>query len=150
MSALPSLFSIPSFWLGRDMTLFQSQIWGSEAVGEEYPDPEGCAMGTGLWMYACPCTTGMDDPWMNPMVPGAPALGRMACDRVMVCAVVGDFLRWRAHTYAAAVAAAKGDTSVEVLETAGEGHVFHLFDPDGGKAKELLNRMVTFVNAAGA
>lgn len=101
-------------------------------------------------MYACPGTTGMDDPRMNPMAPGAPPLGRMACDRVMVCAAEGDFLRWRAHAYAAAVAAAKGGAAVEVLETAGAGHVFHLFDPDGDKAKELLDRMVTFVNGAGA
>uniref|UniRef100_A0A0D3F6L1 Alpha/beta hydrolase fold-3 domain-containing protein n=1 Tax=Oryza barthii TaxID=65489 RepID=A0A0D3F6L1_9ORYZ len=43
-----------------------------------------------------------------------------------------------------------GGAAVEVLETAGAGHVFHLFEPDGDKAKELLDRMVTFVNGAGA
>uniref|UniRef100_A0A0D9YTV8 Alpha/beta hydrolase fold-3 domain-containing protein n=1 Tax=Oryza glumipatula TaxID=40148 RepID=A0A0D9YTV8_9ORYZ len=134
----------------RGAVLIHPWFWGSEAVGEEAPDPEGRARGAGLWVYACPGTTGMDDPRMNPMAPGAPPLGRMACDRVMVCAAEGDFLRWRAHAYAAAVAAAKGGAAVEVLETAGAGHVFHLFDPDGDKAKELLDRMVTFVNGAGA
>uniref|UniRef100_A0A0E0K1D6 Alpha/beta hydrolase fold-3 domain-containing protein n=1 Tax=Oryza punctata TaxID=4537 RepID=A0A0E0K1D6_ORYPU len=132
----------------RGAVLIHPWFWGSEAVGEESPDPEGRARGAGLWVYACPGTTGMDDPRMNPMAPGAPALERLGCDRVMVCAAEGDFLRWRAHAYAGAVAAAKGDAAVEVLETTGEGHVFHLFDPDGGKAKELLYRMVAFVNAA--
>uniref|UniRef100_A0A0D9VHB4 Alpha/beta hydrolase fold-3 domain-containing protein n=1 Tax=Leersia perrieri TaxID=77586 RepID=A0A0D9VHB4_9ORYZ len=124
-------------------------FWGSEAVGEETRDAEGRARGAGLWMFACPDTSGMDDPRMNPMAPGAPGLERLACDRVMVCAAEGDFLRWRAHAYAAAVAAARGG-GVEVLETEGEGHVFYLFDPDGDKAKEMMDRMVAFVNADAA
>ncbi|XP_040376785.1 tuliposide A-converting enzyme 1, chloroplastic-like [Oryza brachyantha] len=131
----------------RGAVLIHPWFWGREAVGEESPDPEGRAQGAGLWLFACPGTSGMDDPRMNPMAPGAPGLERLACDRFMVCAAEGDFLRWRAHAYAGAVAAAKGEATVEVLETAGEGHVFYLFNPDGDKAKEMLDRMVAFVNA---
>ncbi|KAF0932098.1 hypothetical protein E2562_008635 [Oryza meyeriana var. granulata] len=134
----------------RGAVLIHPWFWGSEAVGEETRDAEGRARGAGLWMYACPGTSGMDDPRMNPMAPGAPGLERLACDRVMVCAAEGDFLRWRAHAYANAVAAVKGEAAVEMLETAGEGHVFYLFDPDGDKAKEMLDRMVAFVNADAA
>ncbi|KAF7035522.1 hypothetical protein CFC21_046387 [Triticum aestivum] len=126
--------------------LIHPWFWGSETVGEETRDPAARARGAGLWMFACPGTTGMDDPRMNPMAPGAPGLGALACERVMVCTAEGDFLRWRGRAYAEALAAAgKG---VEMLETDGEGHVFYLFKPDCDKAKEMLDRIVAFVNAA--
>ncbi|CAD6243985.1 unnamed protein product [Miscanthus lutarioriparius] len=116
------------------------------------------AMGAGLWFFACPETSGMDDPRMNPMAPAAPGLHTLACDRVMVCAAEGDFLRWRGRAYAEAVAAARGGgglgdgdagagAGVELLETMGEGHVFYLFKPDCDKAKEMLDKMVVFINA---
>ncbi|KAL6899727.1 hypothetical protein ACP4OV_006385 [Aristida adscensionis] len=133
----------------RGAVLIHPWFWGSEAVGEETRDPAARAMGAGLWFYACPGTSGMDDPRMNPMAAGAPALETMACDRVLVCAAEGDFLRWRGRAYAEAVAAARGggEGGVELLETMGEGHVFYLFKPDCDKAKEMLDKMVAFVNA---
>nr|BAJ94871.1 predicted protein [Hordeum vulgare subsp. vulgare] len=126
--------------------LIHPWFWGAEAVGEETRDPAARARGAGLWTFACPGTTGMDDPRMNPMAPGAPGLEALACDRVMVCTAEGDFLRWRGRAYAEAAAAAR--KGVELLETDGEGHVFYLFKPDCDKAKEMLDRIVAFVNAA--
>ncbi|KAL6634119.1 hypothetical protein ACP70R_026790 [Stipagrostis hirtigluma subsp. patula] len=132
----------------KGAALIHPWFWGSEAVGEETRDPAARAMGAGLWFYACPETSGMDDPRMNPMAPGAPGLDTLACDRVLVCAAEGDFLRWRGRAYAEAVAAARGgQEGVELLETMGEGHVFYLFKPDCDKAKEMLDKMVAFVNA---
>ncbi|CAN6244795.1 unnamed protein product [Urochloa humidicola] len=123
-------------------------FWGSEAVGEEPKDPAFRAMGAGLWFFSCPGATSMDDPRMNPMAPGAPPLGALACERVLVCAAEGDFLRWRGRAYAEALAAARGGASgVELLETAGEGHVFYLFKPGCDKAKEMLDKIVAFINA---
>lgn len=132
----------------KGAVLIHPWFWGSEAVGEETRDPAGRAMGARLWFFACPGTSGMDDPRMNPMAPGAPGLETLACERVMVCAAEGDFLRWRGRAYAEAVAAASGEHVVELLDTEGEGHVFYLFTPDCDKAKEMLGRMVAFVNAA--
>jgi acetyl esterase/lipase len=133
----------------KGAALIHPWFWGSEAVGEESPDPAARAMGAGLWFFSCPDTSGMDDPRMNPMAPGAPGLDALACDRVLVCAAEEDFLRWRGRAYAEAVAAARGSQDgVELLETTGEGHVFYLFKPDCDKAKEMLDRMVAFVNAA--
>ena len=129
----------------KGAVLIHPWFWGSEAVGEEPRDPAFRAMGAGLWFFACPGTSDMDDPRMNPMAPGAPGLEALACDRVMVCAAEGDFLRWRGRAYAEAVAAARG--GVELLETMGEGHVFYLFKPDCDKAKEMLVKMVAFINA---
>ncbi|XP_066327708.1 tuliposide A-converting enzyme 1, chloroplastic-like [Miscanthus floridulus] len=136
----------------KGAVLIHPWFWGSEAVGEEPADPAARAMGAGLWFFACPETSGMDDPRMNPMAPAAPGLHTLACDRVMVCAAEGDFLRWRGRAYAEAVAAARGggglgDAGVELLETMGEGHVFYLFKPDCDKAKEMLDKMVVFINA---
>ncbi|CAO2046265.1 unnamed protein product [Urochloa humidicola] len=128
-------------------------FWGSEAVGEEPSDPAFRAMGAGLWFFSCPGATSMDDPRMNPMAPGAPSLGALACERVLVCAAEGDFLRWRGRAYAEAVAAARGGENngggggVELLETKGEGHVFYLFKPGCDKAKEMLDKIVAFINA---
>lgn len=129
----------------KGAVLIHPWFWGSEAVGEEPRDPAFRAMGAGLWFFACPGTSDMDDPRMNPMAPGAPGLEALACDRVMVCAAEGDFLRWRGRAYAEEVAAARG--GVELLETMGEGHVFYLFKPDCDKAKEMLVKMVAFINA---
>nr|CAB3446550.1 unnamed protein product [Digitaria exilis] len=134
----------------KGAVLIHPWFWGSEAVGEEPSHPAARAMGARLWLFACPGADGMDDPRMNPMAPGAPGLDTMACERVMVCAAEHDFLRWRARAYAEAVAAARGvggEGTVELLETEGEGHVFYVFKPDGDKAKAMLDRIVSFVNA---
>ncbi|KAJ1279656.1 hypothetical protein BS78_04G170800 [Paspalum vaginatum] len=141
----------------RGAVLIHPWFWGSEAVGGEPRDPAVRAMGAGLWFFACPGTAGMDDPRMNPMAPDAPGLDALACHRVLVCAAEGDFLRWRGRAYAEAVAAARGGAlqdgeeqagaGVQLLETMGEGHVFHLFKPECDKAKEMLQKMVDFINA---
>ncbi|XP_051216818.1 tuliposide A-converting enzyme 1, chloroplastic [Lolium perenne] len=134
----------------RGAVLIHPWFWGSEAVGEEPRDPAGRAMGAGLWLFACPGTTGADDPRMNPMAQDAPGLDGLACERVMVCTAEGDFLRWRGRAYSEAVTAARGagGLEVELLETEGEGHVFYLFKPDCDKTKEMIDRIVAFVNAA--
>ncbi|CAN6238084.1 unnamed protein product [Urochloa humidicola] len=135
----------------KGAVLIHPWFWGSEAVGGEPRHPAARAMGARLWLFACPgAEGGMDDPRMNPMAPGAaPALGAMACERVMVCVAEHDFLRWRGRAYAEAVAAARGAEGevVELLETEGEGHVFFVAKPDGDKAKAMIDRIVSFVNA---
>ncbi|EMS46718.1 putative carboxylesterase 2 [Triticum urartu] len=133
----------------KGAVLIHPWFWGSEVVGEETRNPAWRAMGGRLWEFACPGSTGIDDARMNPMAAGAPGLATLACERVMVCVAEGDFLRWRGRAYAEAVAAARGGQGhgVELLETMGEGHVFHLFKPDCDKAKEMFHRIVAFVNA---
>nr|BAK05472.1 predicted protein [Hordeum vulgare subsp. vulgare] len=131
----------------KGAVLIHPWFWGSEAVGEETRNPAWRAMGGRLWEFACPGSSGVDDARMNPMAPGAPGLGTLACERVMVCVAEGDFLRWRGRAYAEAVAAARGGDGVELVETEGEGHVFHLFKPDCDKAKEMFDRIIAFVNA---
>ena len=77
----------------KGAVLIHPWFWGSEAVGGEPRHPAARAMGARLWLFACPGADGMDDPRMNPMAPGAPGLGTMACKWVMVCAAEHDFQR---------------------------------------------------------
>ena len=72
----------------------------------------------------------------------------------MVCVAEGDHLRWRGVAYAEAVARAKkkrgaGEQppAVELLESQGVGHVFHLLDPEMEEAKRVLGRVAAFVSA---
>ena len=94
----------------------------------------------------------MDDPRMNPTAPAAPGLEGLACERVLVCVAEGDHLRWRGVAYAEAVARAKKQRgeqppAVELFESEGVGHVFHLLDPEMEEAKRLLDRIAAFVGA---
>ncbi|CAD6244627.1 unnamed protein product [Miscanthus lutarioriparius] len=73
----------------------------------------------------------------------------MACERLMVCTVEYDFLRWCGRAYAEVVAEARvaeGQGAVELLETEGEGHVFYISKPKSDKAKAMLDRIVSSVN----
>ncbi|GJN02773.1 hypothetical protein PR202_ga20157 [Eleusine coracana subsp. coracana] len=122
-------------------------------------EPRGASAEKDLWEFVCPGTVdGVDDPRMNPTAPGAPALDRLACGKVMVCVAERDALRWRGVAYAEAVARARGSGSgpdadadhpgaVELFESEGVGHVFYLLEPKTEKAAELLRRIAAFVGA---
>ncbi|CAL5031760.1 unnamed protein product [Urochloa decumbens] len=148
----------------KGAVLIHPWFWGKEPIGGE---KEHRRRGRGptkrkhLWEFVCPgAADGVDDPRMNPMVPGAPGLEGLACEKVMVCVAEGDHLRWRGEAYAEAVARASkekcGDddddeqpaaVEVEVFESEGVGHVFYLLDPEMGEAKRLLGRIAAFVSA---
>jgi acetyl esterase/lipase len=136
-------------------------FWGKEPVGgeREYRSQrkraEEARRGRKkhLWELVCPgAADGVDDPRMNPTAPAAPGLEGLACERVLVCVAEGDHLRWRGVAYAEAVARAKKQRgeqppAVELFESEGVGHVFHLLDPEMEEAKRLLDRIAAFVGA---
>ncbi|CAN6196211.1 unnamed protein product [Urochloa humidicola] len=100
-----------------------------------------------IWEFACPgAAGGADDPRMNPMAPGAPALESLRCERMLVCAGEKDWAAARDHAYYAAVAASAWPGRTAWLESEGEGHVFFLEKPECAKARELMDRVVTFVH----
>ncbi|EMS52259.1 putative carboxylesterase 13 [Triticum urartu] len=85
--------------------------------------------------------------FLNDLASACPALGvsldyRLAPEHPLPAAYDDclDALRW--------VLSAADPWGVELLETDGEGHVFYLFKPDCDKGKEMLDRIVAFVNAA--
>ncbi|XP_044949148.1 probable carboxylesterase 12 [Hordeum vulgare subsp. vulgare] len=102
-----------------------------------------------IWEFACPgAVRGADDPRMNPMVPDAPGLENLRCERMLVCAGEKDWLAARDRAYYAAVTTSGRRGGVAWFESEGEGHVFFLQKPDCAKAKELLARVVAFIAGA--
>ncbi|KAA8536178.1 hypothetical protein F0562_028656 [Nyssa sinensis] len=96
------------------------------------------------WFFACPTTTGSDDPRINPAVD--PRLSRLGCSRVVVCVADKDGLRERGWFYYEMLKKSGWGGMVEIVETEGEEHVFHLFNPTCDKAVALLQRLAFFMN----
>ena len=102
-----------------------------------------------VWASACPdAADGADDPRINPTAPGAPALERLGCERMLVCTAEKDWLVARDRAYYDAVAASAWPGSAAWLETEGEEHVFFLLKPECDRAKALMDRVVAFIAGA--
>jgi acetyl esterase/lipase len=131
----------------RGVVLIHPWFWGRDPIPGEPPLNPASKQQKGLWEFVCPeAVDGADDPRMNPTAPSAPGLDNLACQKVMVCVAEGDVLRWRGKLYAEAVARARGtEKDVELFESEGVGHVFYLLEPVQEKAKELLDKIATFV-----
>jgi acetyl esterase/lipase len=100
-----------------------------------------------IWQFACPpgAVGGADDPRMNPMAPGTPGLENLRCERMLVCAGEEDWAAARDRAYYAALSESAWHGSAAWIESEGEGHVFFLLKPECEKAKELMDRVVSFV-----
>uniref|UniRef100_A0A453L010 Alpha/beta hydrolase fold-3 domain-containing protein n=1 Tax=Aegilops tauschii subsp. strangulata TaxID=200361 RepID=A0A453L010_AEGTS len=120
---------------------------GSKPVEGEHP---AAPMVTGmLWSYACPgAVGGADDPRMNPLAPGAPALERLGCVRMLVTAGLADGLAARDRAYHDAVAGSAWGGTAAWHGSDGEGHVFFLEKPGCDNAKQLMDRVVAFIAGA--
>ena len=87
-----------------------------------------------MWRVVSPATTGLDDPWINPLAVGAPTLGGLACGRVLVCLAEEDVLRDRGRAYCEGLRASAWAGELEIVEAARQGHCFHLSDFTSGDA----------------
>ncbi|GAB4851938.1 hypothetical protein Ancab_039307 [Ancistrocladus abbreviatus] len=98
-----------------------------------------------LWMFLCPDTSGVNDPRLNP---GADLtrLSRLGCSKVLVCVAEEDQFRERVLSYCEGLKESGWSGEVEIVETKGEDHVFHLFNPNSENAATLLKRVALFVN----
>lgn len=93
-----------------------------------------------------PSKSGLNDPRLNP---GAdPKLRRLGCGKVLIFVAEKDSLNDRGWNYYKALKESGWGASVEIVETEGEGHVFHLLDPDSGKALALMEKTVSFFKQA--
>ncbi|KAB2628453.1 carboxylesterase 12 [Pyrus ussuriensis x Pyrus communis] len=75
-----------------------------------------------------------------------PKLGEIGCGRVLVFVAEKDFLRDRGRAYYEALKKSGYGGVVEIVESEGEGHVFHLFNPSCDKAVDLVRKVVFFIN----
>ncbi|GMN37587.1 hypothetical protein TIFTF001_006948 [Ficus carica] len=97
-----------------------------------------------MWRFVCPTTSGSDDLRINPS--SDPRLARLGCGKVLICLAEMDNLRDRGLFYYETLVKSGWDGEVEIFETLGEEHVFHLFNPNCEEALALLKRLASFIN----
>ncbi|XP_073158285.1 probable carboxylesterase 5 [Henckelia pumila] len=98
-----------------------------------------------IWDFICPGTTGPKDPRLYPAA-HRKLLSNLRCERVLVCVAEKDLLKERGVMYHQALKKSDWNGLVELFETHGEGHVFHLLEPESQKAPLLMKRVVEFIN----
>ncbi|KAK2991495.1 hypothetical protein RJ640_016530 [Escallonia rubra] len=109
--------------------------------GNEEPDK--------LWEFICSDSGGVNDPRLNPAAHSG-LVSKLGCEKVLICTAGKDFLRDRGWSYYAALKESGWGGAVEILETEGEGHVFHLFNPTSDKAKAMMKLIASFINPTNA
>lgn len=114
--------------------------------GEEViPGEKKMTTGSAFWRLICPeSKAGLDDPWINPALD--PNLKLMATERLLVMVAEKDFLRARGLLYKETVANSGWQGHLQLVETEGQGHVFHLLNPNTDAAATLLHQLVLFIN----
>ncbi|KAL2457460.1 putative carboxylesterase 2 [Forsythia ovata] len=126
--------------------MIQPYFWGEEPTGIEARNPIRKAMVDKWWQFVCPSEKGNNDPWINPLVNGAPNLAGLACDRILVCTAENDILRDRGRLYYQSLVKSQWQGKAEAFETEAEDHVFHIINPTGEKAIKLIKRCAEFIN----
>ncbi|KAI5314558.1 PREDICTED: probable carboxylesterase [Prunus dulcis] len=127
------------------IVLVHPYFWGTEPVGAELTAPAATKeYMAGVWRFACPSTSGSDDPLLNPAKD--PKLGKLGCEEVLVCVAEKDGLKDRGWHYSEILKKSGWNGAVEVIEAKGEGHVFHLFNPICDNAVALKKKIVSFLN----
>nr|XP_043636427.1 probable carboxylesterase 2 [Erigeron canadensis] len=128
--------------------LINPYFWGKDPIGSEITDHFRKAMVDKWWEFVCPSDSdlGLDHPLINPFVAGAPDLSGLGCGRVIVTVSELDILRDRGWAYYEKLVKSKWEGKVEMVEIEKEDHVFHIFDPNGDKAVNLMKRLGTFIN----
>lgn len=84
-----------------------------------------------------------DDPKLNPAID--PDLSKMGCAKVLVFVAEKDWLRDRGVTYSETLRKSGWGGAVELVESKGEDHCFHLFNGESEEAGQLMKKMVDFV-----
>ncbi|RWR79348.1 Alpha/beta hydrolase fold-3 [Cinnamomum micranthum f. kanehirae] len=124
--------------------LIHPYFWGTEAIGKEPTDPKDRSKIDALWTFAWPSSSGQDDTHVNPVAAGPTSLKELGCKQVLVCVAEKDILRDRGWLYYNTLAKSGWDGVVEMFESDGEDHVFHLFNPICENAAVMMKRLADF------
>ncbi|KAL1200947.1 putative carboxylesterase 2 [Cardamine amara subsp. amara] len=130
----------------KGIGLIHPYFWGTKPIGSEAEDEARKQMVDGWWEFICPSGKGSDDPWINPFADGSPDLEELECERVMITVAEKDILRDRGMMYYERLVKSKWRGKVEIMETKGKDHVFHIFEPDCDEAMEMVRCLVLFIN----
>ncbi|OIT35594.1 PREDICTED: 2-hydroxyisoflavanone dehydratase-like [Nicotiana attenuata] len=101
-----------------------------------------------IWTYICPENPRSDDPRFNPAVHPS-LLSRLVCPKVLICTAGSDFYKDRGWTYYEALKGSGWGGEVEIKETEGEDHVFHLVDTNCENARCLMKWLADFFHQTG-
>lgn len=124
--------------------LIHPYFWGSEPIGAEVNHLERREYVEKFWRFVCPSTSGCDDPLFNPVAD--PNLARLGSCRVLVCVTEKDLYRERGWHYYEKLKKSEWRGVVEIIESKGEDHAFHLFNPSCENAVALLKHIACFIN----
>ncbi|KAH7679408.1 Carboxylesterase protein [Dioscorea alata] len=131
----------------KGMALSHSYFWGRDALEGESDDPKFREEMERLWRFVCPSTTeGTDDVWANPLREPAERLARLGCEKVMVWVAEKDIFRARGVAYCETLKKSGWNGDVKLVEHQGQGHGFHLENPECEQALELLEDLNGFLN----
>lgn len=128
------------------IALIHPYFWGQEPIGSEITEHDKKAQVDRWWNFVCPSGRGNDDLLINPFADGSPPIEGLAGDKVVVIVAEKDILRDRGKLYYEKLAKSEWEGKVEIFETEGEDHAFHILDPNSEKAKNLVKRLALFVN----
>jgi acetyl esterase/lipase len=130
------------------LVMVHPYFWGSERLPSEVVW-DGAAMFRPesvdrLWPFVTAGQASNDDPRIN--LPGE-EISSLTCRRVLLAVAEKDILRDRGCLLAARMrdCAWAGD-NVALVESEGEDHCFHLYNPLRATSKKLMDRIVEFVN----
>lgn len=142
--------------LGRELkiegiAMINPYFWGKDPVGVEVTDHQRKSMVDDWWMFVCPSSSekGCDDPLINPFMDGnSPSFEGLRCERVIVVVAEKDILRDRGRIYYEKLVKSGWSGTAQIVETKGEDHIFHIFDPNCENAKNLFKLLASFFNQA--
>ncbi|CAA7056425.1 unnamed protein product [Microthlaspi erraticum] len=99
-----------------------------------------------FWKMASPNNKdGPDDPWLNVVQSESSDVSGLGCGKVLVMVAEKDALCRQGWGYAAKLEKSGWKGEVELVESEGEDHVFHLMKPDCDKALEAMHKFSGFI-----
>ncbi|XP_054786295.1 probable carboxylesterase 1 [Prosopis cineraria] len=97
-----------------------------------------------MYRFMCPTSSGRDDdPKLNPGED--PNLSKMGCEKVLVCVAGKDGLKERGVKYYETLRKSEWGGRVDLIESEGEDHCFHMFNPNSERVGPLFNLIAEFV-----
>ncbi|CAL5377328.1 unnamed protein product [Camellia sinensis] len=127
------------------MVLIHPYFGGKDPIGGEKTNMGRKAVCDKLWGFVNPSAEdGCDDPLFNPAKD--PKLSSLGCNKLLVCVGEKDLLKERGCYYKEELEKSGWGGMVEIVESAGEDHVFHLFNPTCDSALAMLDRVASFLN----
>ncbi|KAF3334065.1 tuliposide A-converting enzyme 2 [Carex littledalei] len=134
----------------KGLLLCHPWFGGSESIGSESCDPVKKEFNLNFWRFVHPETTGLDDPFINPMATKERMEGVYKCEKVLVAVAQKDGFRDRGRLYydklLEAVSSGEWNGHAEFYETQGEDHVFYLHNTSADKAVNMMHKLVSFID----